>query len=236
INPIVSKWAGSDLKSAMHWVENLTDLEELESGMYSIAVHMADSDPVAAAAYLEIDKRLPNDRRTYVMQTFATIWTKQDKDSAYNWAKSTGETTVIMDAIKEHVSTDFDWVIDKVGEQPDDEIAWVARKMYENLSRVNPSLAFNKVLNSPFGSEVQNNAMKDVVFQWSATDPLEASTMLNEMPKGELRDFGVMGLWIYLLSKGDYDSARSWAESIDSPHWRNLTLFKLDERIAKSRQ
>ncbi len=217
---IAGEWARQNPDAAMTWAKSLTGTESVNA-VSSIISQVATTDPKKA---ITLAASLEGDQKMRANNQIAQSLGGKDWSEAQSFIAS-----LPADQQVEARERAFDGLARDNPLQAMNELSSITdekeRKnatttVAEELSKVEPQKAFDLVISSAIDDE---DAMRNVMMNYSRQDREGALAAINKVPEGEMRDTAI-GTYVYSNTGTDYAQNISLAESIADEGSRNRAV------------
>lgn len=151
-------WSAIDLQGAIAWAKSVSDEDERVAAASEIVAQVGQTDPGHA---IQVSDALGVGRSDGTVEHIAQLWAVQDLQAALDWTEA-----------------------QPAGPQRDQVLA---RIVPVEAAR-SPADAANTVLREMNPGPEQTNAMAPIIREWSIRDTAAASTWIQNLPQGPLRD------------------------------------------------
>lgn len=151
-------WSAVNLQGAIAWAKEVNDDGERADATAEIVSQVGQADPGRA---IEVSDALGVGRNNGTVEHIAHLWAIQDLQSALDWTEA-----------------------QPPGPQRDQILARIVTVEAER----SPADAANTVLQQMSPGPAQTNAMAPIIREWSIRDMAAASTWIQDLPQGPLRD------------------------------------------------
>ncbi len=151
-------WSAIDLQGAIAWAKGVSDDDERVAAAAEIVAQVGQTDPGHA---IQVSDALGVGRNDGTVEHIAQLWAVQDLQAALDWTEA-----------------------QPAGPQRDQVLA---RIVPVETAR-SPADAANTVLREMSPGPEQTNAMAPIIREWSIRDTAAASTWIQNLPQGPLRD------------------------------------------------
>ncbi len=151
-------WSAINLREAIAWAKGVNEDTERVAAGTEIVSQVGQADPGRA---IEVSDVLGIGRDDGTVEHIAQLWARQDLQSALDWTNA-----------------------QPPGPQRDQILARIVTVEAER----SPADAANTVLQQMSPGPAQTNAIVPIVREWSIRDTAAASTWIQDLPQGPLRD------------------------------------------------
>jgi hypothetical protein len=151
-------WSAVNLQGAIAWAKEVNDDGERVEAAAEIVSQVGQADPGHA---IEVSDALGVGRNDGTVEHIAQLWATQNLQSALDWTEA-----------------------QPPGPQRDQILARIVTVEAER----SPADAANTVLQQMTPGPAQTNAMAPIMREWSIRDTAAASTWIQDLPQGPLRD------------------------------------------------
>ena len=207
---IASEWARQNPDQAMQWAKTLKG-NESANAVSSIVSQVATTDPqkamTLAATLTGEEKSRAN--REIAESLGAKDWSAAEKFIASLPAEeqSNARERAFQSLAKENPSDAMNQLNSFADEK---ERSRATARVAEEMSKAEPKQAFDLVMKSAANDE---DAMRNVMMNYSRQDNAGALQAINTIPQGEMRDTAI-GTYVFSNTGTDYAQNLSLAESI----------------------
>jgi hypothetical protein len=222
----VTLWSAQDPAAAAAWIDGMASDGSKDVAAAALAEAWGTQDPTTTAAWIETIPLGPS--RLAATQALLDTWSSADPYAATEWAAREallGSSDALEQCLSKITESDpataEGLVRTYLKTFPD---APLLEAYVTSLTRNDPTRAAEWLSDLPEGDPLKNNAATEtLLYEWTRTDSVAASTWLSEQAPGPQRDAAIKG-FIESIQAHAPDAATLWSDAISEPEARIRNL------------